>query len=398
MSAGTSVRARMLGFAFLDEVGPLITLHTLWFADHGVTAGQISAVFVLWAFVGVVLEVPSGALADRVDRRKLVAASLWLRALGFVVWLQWPTVTGLAVGAVLWATHSAFASGAWEALIFDQLTALGEQEDYQRTHARIEQASTAGIFTGTVAAWGLLHLEVPLAWLGWATVVLHAPSWLAIRTLPAVPMALDDDDDGALTFASWWRTLKAGVAQVAARPHVSRLVAVAAALGGLLLLDEYVPLLGRARDADDDQVALLVLAVWFGGLAGTEAAARFPSTARTVALVLGISTAAAIAALVVGPWWLLPLLAVGYGAQFFAWIHADARLQERLDAPSRATATSVRELLSNGVSMGILAVVGVLAVGEDPTPGVLGMLAAILVVAVMVARWVPDAAQRTSRS
>lgn len=387
MSPSTSVRARMVAFAFLDEVGPLITLHTLWFVDHGVSAGQISAVFILWAAVGLVLEVPSGALADRVDRRKLVAGALALRALGFAVWLQWPTVAGMAVGAVLWATQSALASGAWEALIFDELTALEQQDDYQRTHARIEQASTAGIFVGTVAAWALLQADASLAALGWATVALHLPCWLAVRTLPAVPFALDDDD---LSFASWWRTLKAGVAQVTDRPPVARLVAVAAALGGLLLLDEYVPLLGRARGAGDDEVALLVLTVWLGGLLGSEAAARLTWRSRAVAVVLFGGTTLALGGLLAGPWWLLPSLALGYATQIFAWISTDARLQEQLDSATRATATSVRELLSNGVSMGILAIVGLLSVGEDPTRGLGAMLLGIVVVAALLGRWVPD--------
>jgi len=384
------VRARLGLFAFLDEVGPLITLHTLWFADHGVSASEISAVFVLWAAVGVVLEVPSGAVADRVDRRRLIAGAVALRAVGIAVWMVWPTVAGLAVGAVLWAVHSAFASGAWEALIHDQLAAVGQEDDYARTHARVEQASTAGIFVGTVAALAGLQLGASLLVLGWVTVALHGPSLLLMATLPAVPRV---DDDEALTLASWWRTLRRGVHEVTHTPVTGRLVGVGALLGGLFLVDEYVPLLGRVRKASDAEATALVLVVWLGGLAGSEVAARFDRLpSRSVGALLLGGLGVACLGLGAGPWWMLPLLAVGYGAQFVAHLHSDARLQERLDSAHRATATSVRELLSNGISMGVLVIVGWLSVGDDPTAGLWVMLAGIAASAVLLIRWVPDPA------
>ena len=58
-----------------------------------------------------------------------------MRAAGIGIWLVWPTFTGVIVGAVLWATHDALASGSWEALIHDELTAIEHGADYEK-HAR----------------------------------------------------------------------------------------------------------------------------------------------------------------------------------------------------------------------------------------------------------------------
>ena len=93
--------------------------------------------------------------------------------------------------------------------------------------------------------------------------------------------------------------------------------------------------------------------------------------------------------------WQTAALGLAYATQFHAWIHADARIQERLESATRATATSVRELLSNLVSMGVLAGVGALSVAEDPTRGLLMMLAGVALVAVALAVWVPDRATTT---
>ena len=137
------------------------------------------------------------------------------------------------------------------------------------------------------------------------------------------------------------------------------------------------------------------MAVWGGGLLGSELAARerFGSKSLAVALVGGC--ALGVASLLRGPWWALAALGVAYATQFHAWIHADARIQERLESATRATATSVRELLSNLVSMGVLAGVGALSVGEDPTRGLLMMLAGVALVAAALAAWVPDRSSTT---
>lgn len=68
------LRRRLYALAFIDEFGPSYAVFTLWFNDHDVTTSQLSIAFVLWAATAIVLEIPSGALADRVDRRRLLAA------------------------------------------------------------------------------------------------------------------------------------------------------------------------------------------------------------------------------------------------------------------------------------------------------------------------------------
>jgi len=162
--------------SFVDEFGPLYALYTLWFNDNGITTSQISTVFVLWAAVAIVLEIPSGAVADRVDRRSLLAGAFGLRAAGIGVWMVWPSLNGMLIGAVLWAVHGSLASGAWEAFIHDQLEAVGEQQQYARVMARVGQFSNLGVAGGTLVATLLVSLGLGIEALGWITVVIHVVS------------------------------------------------------------------------------------------------------------------------------------------------------------------------------------------------------------------------------
>lgn len=395
MTSG-GLRRRVYALSFVDEFGPVYAVWTLWFNDNGISTSQISTVFLLWAAIAIALEIPSGALADRVDRRRLLAAAFSIRGVGIATWLVWPTFGGLVVGAVLWAIHDALASGSWEAMIHDQLTAIGDERHYASVMARVSQSSNLGVAAGTIVGAGLLWLDVELDVLGWLTVAAHLPSVALVLRLPDARWVAAADVEGEpeeeqVGLGAWWRTLRAGVRQARTTPVLAHLVVLGALLEGLFLFDEYVPLLARDRGGSDGAAAVIVLVVWFGLLAGDEVAARRPGLrGRTIGTLVVTGTAVTATALLTDAVWTLALLAVGYLVHEVAWIPTDARLQERAEPQTRATVTSVRGFGSATVAMLFFAVVGLLADGDDPTPGLLAALLALLVTGVLLVAWLPD--------
>lgn len=410
----TKLRRRLYALSFIDEFGPIYAVYTLWFNDNGITTAQISTAFVVWAVFALVLEIPSGALADRVDRRHLLAAAFGTRAVGIGIWLVWPTFTGVLVGAALWAAHDAAASGSWEALIHDELTAVGHAADYQRTMARIGQFSHLGIAAGTLLGAAVLQVDASLVALGWITVAAHAGSVTGVMTLPDVRWVADTDpppwpvetsvgtgpvagpilsdlDSTAGRFGAWWRTLRDGVDAARHTPIIARLVVVGAMLEGLFILDEYVPLLARARGAEDSAAPVIVFVVWLGLLAGGELAARRTDLSGHVLgwLLVGGVGVTTIAFLTDSVWTLM-LIAVGYGALEATWIATDARLQEHAPASTRATVTSVRGFGGAKVSMLAFVVIGMMSDGDDPTRGHFVVLGALALSGFLVIRWLPE--------
>jgi hypothetical protein len=166
---------------------------------------------------------------------------------------------------------------------------------------------------------------------------------------------------------------------------------VGALLEGLFLLDEYLPLLTRARGGADASASIIVLVVWIGLLIGGEVAARRPDlSGRALGSSLVVGCAVMAVAFAADSVWALGLVAIGYGALDTTWIATDARLQERADPAARATVTSLRGFGSATVSMIAFAVVGALSRGDDPTPGLLVMVAALAAAGALVARWLPE--------
>ncbi|MEL6891565.1 MAG: MFS transporter [Actinomycetota bacterium] len=389
------LRRRLYVLSFVDEFGPVYAVYTLFFADNGVSTPQISIAFLLWAVFALVLEVPSGALGDLVDRRRLIAGAFALRAIAISVWLVWPTFSGLIVGTLLFALHDALASGTWEAMIHDELTAVGESHRYGEVIARTSQWSNLGVAAGTLSGAGLLAIGTSLEALGWVTVLVHAGSITLVLALPAVrwgAAADGDPDDGVdlpTGLSGWWWTLRRGTSEVRADRTLRRLVLLGSVFGGLFLLDEYLPLLSRARGGSDEAAPWIVLVVWIGLLVGDEIAARRAEiSGRVLGPLLVASMAVTTVAFVSDEVWALALVAVGYAALEANYLVADARLQAATSGAARATVSSVRGLGMSSISMMIFAVIALLADGDDPTPGLYVMVALLAVSGVVATRWI----------
>ena len=145
-------------------------------------------------------------------------------------------------------------------------------------------------------------------------------------------------------------------------PVVRRAVLLSAALYGLTAFDEYFGLLALEHGADPTSIPLLVGLTVAGQAIGTATAGR---TASWPGRVLGALVAVAAVLMAVGsllgqPWLAFAALGAGYGLISNVSIVADARLQDAIEGPARATVTSTVSLGAEVVALGVF---GVFAVG-----------------------------------
>jgi predicted MFS family arabinose efflux permease len=114
---------------------PVITL--FWKDQIGMSLGDILLLQSIFALSAVLIEFPSGYLADRLGHRAslLIAAVLWVA--GWVVYALSTTFGGIAVAEIALGAGMAFASGADSALLFTVLEARGQSGDYRRWEGRV---------------------------------------------------------------------------------------------------------------------------------------------------------------------------------------------------------------------------------------------------------------------
>ena len=333
--------ATLYAYAFFDDLVLLYPVYALLFVDTGLSDWQISSLFVIWCLASVALEVPSGALADVLSRRLLLWVGQLLSALGFALWVFAPSYWAFALGFVLWGISGSLASGALEALTYEELERRGAADQYARIQGRAEVASAFAVVLATAGAGPVLD--------AWGYPAVGVASVLACLVPAAVAASLPEgrraagDDTPELGYVE---TLRAGLAEVRADAGVRRallLVPAVTAVWGAL--DEYTPLLARSTGVAAETVPLLLLLLWAAVTVGGLLAGRASQLSAT-----GLATllAAAALALAIGAASGRPvgmvLVAVAFGAFQVATVVADARLQERITGPSRATVTSLSSL------------------------------------------------------
>ena len=139
-------------YKFFSDLVLLYPVYTLLFASKGLSAFDISLLFIIWSISAIIFEIPSGAWADRYSRRNLLIMSEVLTGIGFLSWFCFQNFTGFAIGFVLWGGAMAITSGTFQALLYDELTAQSQQKSYARILGKTESLSFLAIYLTTLGA------------------------------------------------------------------------------------------------------------------------------------------------------------------------------------------------------------------------------------------------------
>ncbi|MGH3469962.1 MAG: MFS transporter [Thermocrispum sp.] len=361
---------------------PFYPVYAVLFAETGLSTAQISTLFVIWAAVTMVAEVPSGALADLVPRHRLLVASAVVYAGTFAAWMAFPSFAAFAVGFVLWGVSSALGSGTFEAYTYDTLARHGAVRRYPRLVARARAGGLTLNLLATLLASPLLALG-GFTLVGWASVGTCVVQALLACTLPPDrrPPTRAPEEPGYVA------VLRAGVGEARRVVAVRHAVLIAALIPGFLAFDEYFPLLAVDLDAATTTIPLLIAATVaaqaVGALLGERCAPGLVPAALVGAAVL--LTAGSLSGRPAG----FVGLAAGYGLMQMTIVVAEVRLQAVITGRARATVTSVAGLLSELFAITVFAGFA-LGAAWLSLVGLVCLLAAGLVpLAWLARRWLP---------
>lgn len=151
-------------------------VYTILFLDFGLNLSQFAALNVIWALSIVLLEVPSGAMADVIGRRNMVVLSAVLMVVEMAVfallpvggpWVFWV----FAVNRVLSGAAEAFSSGADEAMAYDSIPEEDRARVWPRVMGRLSRWMALGFIGSSLIGafvYDASQMNQLLAWLGWS--------------------------------------------------------------------------------------------------------------------------------------------------------------------------------------------------------------------------------------
>ena len=342
----TSFLARVYAFKFLDSFILIFPLYTVMFADAGLTPVQIAVCLTAWSATSFMLQVPSGVIADRWSRRDILALAQLVRAAGLAVWLVFPHFWGFLAGLLLWGIKSAFTSGTFEALLYDEMNARGQAADYTRIFGRARAVDAGGVLMAALGAAAVARFGYPVTLA--ASVAAGGLAVAAAWSLPQAPPAIAVRDQGYL------KHLRKGLAVSLREPAVlSILVFSAVVLAFGSALSEFWPIFGAGVGLTRPVIALVVgaqnlvealasLAAWrLARLPARGFYALFALCGLMLATAAGLFTPAAMA-----------LLVVYSGLTKLVTVVFEGRLQHAIASDRRATIGSVKSFLGQiGVTL-----------------------------------------------
>ncbi|WP_017611698.1 MFS transporter [Nocardiopsis salina] len=331
----------LYAYAVCQEFVLLYPVYALLFEHSGLSVAQISSLFVIWSLTGVLLAVPSGALADLLPRRHLLALAPVLTGAGFALWLLAPFYPAFAAGFVLWGAGAALASGALEALVHTELAHRAATDHYARIMGITRALGVASVGAAALLAVPAMALGGYAA-VGTASIAVCVLGSLAGLALPEHRTTRPHHEPEP----GYAQTLRSGLHEVrTSRPVRNALILLVVATTFWESLEEYIPLLASDAGVPAATVPAVLLVVWALVTTGGLLAARAALWPRPVlGLALVAATLAAAAGVHLGTWAGWVLLGAGFAVHQMLAVVADARLQETITGRSRATVTSLAGL------------------------------------------------------
>ncbi len=148
-----------------------------FYEDNGLSMKDIMVLQAIYSIAIVVLEIPSGYLADVIGRRKTLIIGAIFGTIGFATYSFSFGFVGFLIAEIILGIGQSCISGADSAMLYDSLLERGEEKKYTRFEGRITSLGNiaeamAGILGGLLAA---ITLRVPY----------FAQSFVAFIALPA---------------------------------------------------------------------------------------------------------------------------------------------------------------------------------------------------------------------
>ncbi len=171
-------------------------IFTILFLDYGLTIDQFARLNAAWAASIVLLEVPSGALADTIGRRNLLVTAAVLMVVEMILLSFAPRGHAsllfaiFMVNRVLSGAAEAAASGADEALAYDALDREGDAEDWGRVLERQMRLRSAAAICAMIVGAAVYDPALMNRAAGWVGLDLGLTQGVTLRFPPILTLLM----------------------------------------------------------------------------------------------------------------------------------------------------------------------------------------------------------------
>lgn len=357
------------GYKLFKDTIPIYPVYLLLFESKGLSLGQISLLLAIWSVPVVLLELPTGILADHWSRKNMIVTGSICKAACYVFWFFSEGFLLYAVGFIFWGISEALCSGSEEALLYDSLKQRREEHCFDKVYGTGNFCSGLGVALSCLAGGALTEAITFRGVLATSAFMALLSTIFALKFQEVnyyrASMESKEKEDRQKPLETLAGSLDLCIRNRMLMLVILMLVVVAGVAG---ILDEYDSLV-----ADSFELRLGLIGVWMGvryvlEAVGSKAASNIKSllykmkisdpfhTVFTLCLASGISLA------VFGVFHnivLIPLYGLFYLLMAAAAVIQEEYVQNKVEEQGRSTVHSVISLIHNLYGIGFFMAVSV---------------------------------------
>lgn len=215
MKTRTFIRSFYLFEFFFDFIF-IYAVEKLFFLSKGLDLSQIGLLLFLWSVLTLLLEVPSGVLADHWSRRKMFILSGLFFSLCYTIWIFSNSFELFLLGFVFRTLGATFTSGTLQAYLYDFLKLHDKESDFEKILGRGNAFRTLGIGVAVGLGGFLSQFSYNYALIASALSILSISAialfWPELK--PSTPTGEEN----------YWQFLKSSIKTVGTNKNLLRIV------------------------------------------------------------------------------------------------------------------------------------------------------------------------------
>jgi len=187
--------------ALFHSLIPAYVIERLFWQERGMSVQMVVYTEIIYALTVTICEIPSGILADRFGRKRLLAINGALSAAELIILLFSTTFWHFAIAILLAGVGKALSSGSENALLYDSLIAEGKQGEFEKVLGRISAIDFSGSMIAALCG-GILASVFSLEFNYFVSVISMCIAFIITLTLKEPPM-LSKPENEISNFASY---------------------------------------------------------------------------------------------------------------------------------------------------------------------------------------------------
>lgn len=319
----------------------------IFFSQRGASVFEISVLVGLWGLFALILEVPSGVIADRWSRKKMIVLAAFVHSTAYLIWIFSYNFWGFLLGYLLRGIGGVLESGTVSAFFYDHLKVLKKEDDYEKYNGRLWVITTISFLITALVA-GALADRYSFTLVLVLSILSNIIAGIIAILIPDTPKIESTEE------VSYWKFLGNAFRKSVKQPILLRtMIYSATVIAVYASLDEFDQLYISSIG-----LPLKLFGIWWLLRMGSEAVAgliahRFKKF--NVQRVLSISAIACAAILFVSAFasgfFILPFLALMFGLFSITKILNLGVMQKQIHSHERATILSISEFVVGGATI-----------------------------------------------